>query len=195
MEEEMRERHMRLQQEEIRQREAEHAARERQHQEQYQSMPQHQNNTGAIPIHQPVASRVATAIHSPGGLLASHAGGPPPNPLGAPTGPGSAFGGPLHADANRALHSNASAAQQQAQQQHQMFGPGVLNHNGQNSAQMNPQQNPQANIFGGPLQQAEAAARVVQQMPFANGMPANHPQAQAQALGQGQQPILNVSGH
>lgn len=193
-EEHMRERQMRHQQEEIRQRELEHAERERQHREQYQSMPQHQNNTGAITIHQPVASRVGAAIHSPGGLLASHGGGPPPNPLGAPSGPGIAFGGPLHADANRTIqHQNAAAAQQQAQQQHQMFGQNVMNHGTQASVPMNAQQNTQASLFGGSLQQAEAAARVVQQMPFANGMPANHPQAGAQALGQGQQPILNVS--
>lgn len=194
-EQHMRERQMRMQQEEMVQREREHAERERQHREQYQAVPQHQHNAGAIPIHQPVASRLPGAIHSPGGLLANHGGGPLSNPLGGPAGSGIAFGGPLHADANRSMqHQNAAAAQQQ--QQHQMFNQNLLNHAAQQQQQNAPvgSQGGQAAVFGGPLG-AEAAARSIQGMngPFPNGMQPGHPAAGAQALGQGQQPILNVS--
>lgn len=178
-----RERQARLQQEEMAQRERDHQERERQHREQYQA-PQHQNSAGAIPLHQPVANRLGPAIHSPGGLLANHGGVPPPNPLGAPSGPGNAFGGPLHGDANRSLHQ-----QQNPSQQH-MFGQAINHAAQQQSAQMGAQgaQGP----FGGPLPQEAAAARSIQQIPFGNGM-GGHPAAGAQALGQGQQPILNVS--
>ncbi|KAI9808396.1 MAG: Transcriptional regulatory protein sin3 [Phylliscum demangeonii] len=41
--------------------------RDRQHRESFPA----QHHTGSIPIHQPVASKVSTAIHGPGGLLSS----------------------------------------------------------------------------------------------------------------------------
>jgi paired amphipathic helix protein Sin3a len=181
------------QQEELAQREREHnerQERERQHRDQYQPVPPHQNNTGSIPIHQPVASRLPGAIHSPGGLLANHGGAPHPGQLGAPSGPGNAFGGPLQSDASRSIQQNpqAQAATSQLQAQ-QSFGPGILHHNPINA--------PAA--FGGPLQQQqqqqqqEAVSRL-QQLPFGAPIPQGHQMPGAPALGQGgQQPILNVS--
>ncbi|KAI9883013.1 MAG: hypothetical protein M1823_005218 [Watsoniomyces obsoletus] len=51
----------------------------------------HQNHAGSLPIHQPVASKVSTAIHGPGGLLSGIGAGPgaapnPPPPPPAPPG-------------------------------------------------------------------------------------------------------------
>jgi len=194
LEEQHRQRSIQLQQqqEELAQREREQnerQERERQHREHYQAAPPHQNNTGSIPIHQPVASRLPTAIHSPGGLLATHGGAPPP-PLGAPSGPGNAFGGPLHTEAARPIQHNPPGSSGQ----HQVFGPTILNHNSSMS-----------NILGGPnfnpgqpqqqqaqqQQQQDAAARL---MPFGGPITPGHQIPGAQALGQGgQQPILNVS--
>jgi paired amphipathic helix protein Sin3a len=189
-EQQIRERHMR--QEEIVQREREHNERERQHreQQQYQSVPQHQNNTGTIPIHQPVASRLPGAIHSPGGLLANHGASAQSGQLGAPPGPGNTFGGPLHAEGNRSLqqHSQQNAI---TQQQHQIFGPSLLNHPAASAAPHGTPVGP-STVFGGPLQQ-DAAARVMQQVPFGGPMGSGHQIPGAPALGQGQQPILNVS--
>ena len=88
------------QQDEIVQRERdlqrEHELRERQQREQQQAVPL-QSQTGSIPIHQPVASRVQTTIHGPNGLL-SHLGtsasaGPPITSLTIPNGPSNIFGG------------------------------------------------------------------------------------------------------
>ncbi|RDW87684.1 hypothetical protein BP5796_03378 [Coleophoma crateriformis] len=160
--------------------------RERQHREQqHQPTPPHQNNTGSIPIHQPVASRLPGAIHSPGGLLANHGGAPPPGPLGAPSGPGNAFGGPLHSD-RPAQHNQPGTAGQQ--QPHQMFGPNLMNHNAPSNAGLGV---PGATApgFGGSLQQD--AARL-QQMPFGGPMTPAHQVPGGPAMGQGgQQPILN----
>lgn len=195
MEEQHRQRAI-LQQEELAQRERDHnerQERERQHRDQYQAAPSHQNNTGSIPIHQPVASRLPGAIHSPGGLLANHGGAPPTSgPLGAPNGPSNAFGGPLHGDAGRApQHNQQSGGAQQSQ--HQMFGPTLLNHNAApQSVPLGVPGGPGVG-FGGPLQQQEAAARL-QQIPFGGPVAPGHQVPSAQALGQGgQQPILNVS--
>jgi paired amphipathic helix protein Sin3a len=190
-EQQLRERHIIRQQEEMAQREREHNERERQHREQqYQSIPQHQNNAGAIPIHQPVASRLPGAIHSPGGLLANHGASGQSGSLGAPAGPGNAFGGPLHTEGNRSIQQH-NQQNNLAQQQHQMFGPGLLNHPtapaGPHGAQGGP-----STVFGGPLQ-SDAAARVMQQVPFGGPMAGGHQIPGAPALGQGQQPILNVS--
>lgn len=89
--EEQRRQHNLEQQEQLAQREREHNERqERERQHHREPYPTHQNNAGSIPIHQPVASRLPGAIHSPGGLLANHGGAPG---LGAPNGPGNAFGG------------------------------------------------------------------------------------------------------
>jgi paired amphipathic helix protein Sin3a len=190
------------QQEEIAQREREYGERQerdRQQREQYGPVPPHQNNAGSIPIHQPVASRLPGAIHSPGGILANHGGSQTSGPLGAPSGPGNAFGGPLHGEASRAIQHNPPSAPSQIQQ-HQAFTPSILGHNPapSNLALSVPGAN--AAGFGGSLQQQqqqqqqqEAASRL-QQIPF--GPPINQPHQipGAPAIGQGgQQPILNVS--
>ena len=194
------------QQELLAQREREHnerqdrQERERQHRDHYQPAPSHQNDTASIPLHQPVASRLPGAIHSPGGLLANHGGAPPPGPLGAPSGPGNAFGGPLHSEASRPTqHSAANVPQISAS-----FGPNILQHN---AAASLPIGLPQGGApgFGGSLQhhqqaqqqaqqqQQQEAARL-QQLPFGAQMPQGHQMPGAPALGQGgQQPILNVS--
>lgn len=183
------------QQEELAQRAREHSERQervRQEREQYQSTPAHQNDTGSIPIHQPVASRLPGAIHSPGGLLANHGGAPPSGPLGAPNGPGNAFGGPLHSDAGRVISHNPQNATNQLQQQ-QAFGPNVLHHN---SAMNLGGPGASAVNFGGPLQQQQPPQDAVrlQQLSFGAPLPQGHPMAGPPALGQGgQQPILNVS--
>lgn len=174
-------------------REREHIERERQHREQHQyAVPQHQNNTGTIPIHQPVASRVPQAIHSPGGLLANHGGAPASNPLGGPNGPGNAFGGPLHSEASRTMQQ-PNQHNSVAQQQHQLFGQNILNHAAATSAPVGVPGGSAQPVFGGPLQNEQAAARSMQQIPFGGAMNGGHPAAGTQALAQGQQPILNVS--
>ena len=184
----MRDQHMmrqhQQQQEELahRQREME----ERQRREQYnQSVPQHQNDARSIPLHQPVASRLPGAIHSPGGLLANHSGPAQGVPLGAPPGPGNAFGGPLHSEGARSIQQQSAVAQQQ----HQMFGPAMPHPVGPAAPPVLPGGPPG---FGGPLQ-SDAAARSMQQLPFGQPPVGGHPPQGAAALGQGQQPILNVS--
>jgi paired amphipathic helix protein Sin3a len=62
--------------------------------------PPHQNHAGSTPIHQPVASRVSTAIHAPGGLLANLNSGatataPQSGAMGTPSGLGGIFGGSM----------------------------------------------------------------------------------------------------
>lgn len=162
--------------------------RERREREQYQATPTHQNDAGSLPIHQPVASRLPGAIHSPGGLLANHGGAPPPGPLGAPSGPGNAFGGPLHNEAARVLPHNSQNATAQLQQQ-QGFPPSLLHHG--------PAPGATAVNFGGPLQQQQPPqdALRLQQLSFGAPLPQGHLNSGAPpALGQGgQQPILNVS--
>lgn len=96
-EREMRERQRH--QEEMAQREREQQDRESRERQHRESLPQ-QNHAGAIPIHQPVASKVSTAIHAPGGLLSSIGTGPGPNPSGGlahSTGSVAIFGTPLQA--------------------------------------------------------------------------------------------------
>lgn len=202
-EEEQRRAHALQQQQELAQREQnERQERERQHREHYQPAPPHQNDTGSIPIHQPVASRLPGAI-SPGGLLANQHAGPPPAlataPLGAPSGPGNAFGGPLHSEANRPVQVNAQTAASQLQQQ-QGFGPGILHHN--NAPPSAPIGAPGGTsvAFGGPLQQQQQTQQQQQQeavsrlqgLPFGGPIAPGHQIPGAPALGQGgQQPILN----
>ncbi|TVY44918.1 Paired amphipathic helix protein [Lachnellula subtilissima] len=201
--EEQRRAHALQQQAELVQREREQnerQERERQHREHYQPVPPHQNDTASIPLHQPVASRLPGAIHSPGGLLANHGGAPPSGPLGAPSGPGNAFGGPLHNEANRAIQHNPQNAASQLQQQ-QGFGPSILHHNNAPpSVPIGPASTTGVG-FGGPLQQQqqtqqqqqqEAMSRL-QQLPFGGPIPQGHQISGAPAaLGQaGQQPILN----
>lgn len=79
-------------------------AREQQAREQHQ--PPHENHTGAITIQQPVASRMASTLHGPNGILNDQhvsANAPPPQPsapLGAPSGPGNVFANGVHASDN-----------------------------------------------------------------------------------------------
>jgi paired amphipathic helix protein Sin3a len=64
----------------------------------------HQNHAGSIPIHQPVASKVPSTIHGPGGLLSGMGGGAGPVPSTAPmtgsNGPGGGFGPPTTNNGN-----------------------------------------------------------------------------------------------
>jgi paired amphipathic helix protein Sin3a len=120
-------------------------------------------------------------------LLANHGAVAQQGPLGAPAGPGNAFGGPLHHEGNRPMQQHGPPQPQP----HQIFGPGPLNH-------PNPPTAPHAApgggpaVFGGPLHQ-DAAARVMQQVPFGGQVAPGHQMPGAPALAQGQQPILNVS--
>ncbi|CAI4218678.1 unnamed protein product [Parascedosporium putredinis] len=93
---------------------------ERTHREPYHPSVPHHSTAGSIPIHQPVASRLPGAIHSPGGLLANH-GSTSAIPLGAPSGPVATFGGPLHEQGNRPPAQHGP--QNNPGPQHQMFGP------------------------------------------------------------------------
>ncbi|KAI1855557.1 hypothetical protein JX266_000422 [Neoarthrinium moseri] len=144
----------------------------------------HHSNAASLPIHQPVASRLPGAIHSPGGLLASH--GSAPIPLGAP--PGASFPGgpgPGPAESNRAPQHNAQNASSQ------MFtaisGPGPNAGPPTSSAGS-------ALALGPPLQQ-DARPPAAQTIPFSGGSaggPAGPPVPPGGgALQQGQQPILN----
>ncbi|KAI1455887.1 paired amphipathic helix protein Sin3b [Annulohypoxylon moriforme] len=158
---------------------------ERHQREQFPAGTPRQSNTASLQIHQPVASRLPGAIHSPGGLLATHGGSGPPIPLGAPSGPVNTFGGPLQADSNRSIPHNAQNAS------NQMFGAiGGHNQNPSGSSA------PSNHLFGGPLQQD--GNRASQNIPFgsSNGaIPGGaHPipsGGNAGGMPQGQQPILN----
>ncbi|ESZ98162.1 hypothetical protein SBOR_1465 [Sclerotinia borealis F-4128] len=201
MEEQHRQRALQQQQEEMeemvtqreRERDLERQERDRQHREQYQPAPPHQSNTGSIPLHQPVANRTTTAMHSPGGILATHG-----TPLGAPSGPGNAFGGPLHNDAARNLQHHAQNAAQQPQQQHMFNSEPIFSR-----SSGAPQSNVPLGVpgvpdvgFGRPqlvpretTQQEVAAARL---MPFGGPITPGHQMPGTAGLTQGgQQPILN----
>lgn len=181
---------------------AERQERDRQVREHFGGpVPPHQNTATPMTIHQPQASRLSGAIHSPGGLLANHGGAPPAGPLGAPSGPGNAFGGPLHSEANRNVPQNPQSSAAPLQQQHQSFAPSILGHNP--TASNVAIGNPGASVagFGGAIQAQQhpqahqEAANRLQQIPFGPPVPAHQVQG-APALGQGgQQPILNVSLH
>lgn len=147
----------------------------------------HHSNAGSLPIHQPVASRLPGAIHSPGGLLASH-GSAPPIPIGGPSS-ASFPAGPLADVSNRPPPQNAQNASSQ------MF-----------SAIGGPTPAPAASAAGaalslGPPLQQENTRPQTQGIPFGGGSGSGSgtggppiPQgAGAGALQQGQQPILNVS--
>ncbi|EDO03736.1 hypothetical protein SS1G_06217 [Sclerotinia sclerotiorum 1980 UF-70] len=198
MEEQLRQRALQHKQEDMttqRERDLERQERDRQHREQqYQPAPPHQSNAGSIPLHQPVANRTTTAMHSPGGILATHG-----TPLGAPSGPGNAFGGPLHNDAARNLQHHAQNAAQQPQQQH-IFSSEPIFSRGSGA----PQSNAPLGVpgvadvgFGRPqivsretTQQEVAAARL---MPFGGGpvTPGHQMPGPAGLTQGGQQPILN----
>lgn len=169
---------------------------ERQHREYQPSAPPHHSSAGSIPIHQPVASRIANSIHSPGGLLANHGGPAPSIPLGAPSGPTASFGGPLLGDSARPpQHSGPGAGPAPNANQHQVFAPfghgpggglGVLNGG--------------SGLFGGHLQPDKSrgvqqdGGRTVQQINLGPGHGVVHIVTPVSgAMSQGQQPILNVS--
>jgi paired amphipathic helix protein Sin3a len=144
----------------------------------------HHSNAGSLPIHQPVASRLPGAIHSPGGLLANH-GSAPPMPLGAPSGASSFPGGPLQAESSRQPPQNAQNAS------NQMFSAIGGPNSGPPTSAAGP-----ALALGPPLQQ-EGARPPAQGIPFGggSGVSTGGPPVPpgAGALQQGQQPILNVS--
>jgi len=170
--------------------------RERQQREQYGGAPPHQNNAGSIPLHQPVASRLPGAIHSPGGILANHGGPPPSVPLGAPSGPGNAFGGPLHSEGSRPVQHNPQSTTAQLQQSHAFGGPNILNHNAAPPTAPHGASAAAGLAFGPTLQQQQQQQQdALRSLPF-GGPPVTpaHQMAGAPAMGQGgQQPILNVS--
>lgn len=152
--------------------------------------PPHHSSAGSLPIHQPVASRIATTIHSPGGLLANHGGSAPPMPIGAPSGPAPGFGaGPMHGPP----HGGPGPA---ATTQHAVFAPLPHGPGGQNGS-MGGSAGP-ASIFGGPLQEGgrggpPEGGRGLPQLPIAPGTGPGHQIPAGPGMTQGQQPILNVS--
>ncbi|KAI0151559.1 hypothetical protein GGR57DRAFT_470702 [Xylariaceae sp. FL1272] len=171
---------------------------ERHHRDGYPTGTPHHSNAASLQLHQPVASRPQTAIHSPGGLLANHGGAGPPISLGPPSGPVATFGGPLQAESNRPHQHNAQSASSQ------MFG--AL---GGPAAAVSTAAGASGALFGGPLQQQETG-RPAQAIPFgpggvvagapvpgnaANAPPMPQPAGPGAANGamqqQGQQPILN----
>ncbi|KAH7313522.1 hypothetical protein B0I35DRAFT_355937 [Stachybotrys elegans] len=191
----MEERHRAIQQHEEMARRDQERDRERERErdrdsgDRYQSAPHH-SSAGTIPIHQPVASRLPGAIHSPGGLLASHNGNPPPIPLGAPTGPGpmAGFGGPLQSEHSRQM---PHGGQPGANPQHQMFAP--MSHG---QAPVNPSQgapNGPGAGFPGPIPPPQDPQRGGAQQhgggPFPGVTPGGH--QIPGGITQGQQPILN----
>ncbi|KAM0562997.1 hypothetical protein ACHAPJ_001840 [Fusarium lateritium] len=160
--------------------------RDRESNERYQSTPHH-SSAGSIPIHQPVASRIPGAIHSPGGLLANHNGNPQ-IPLGAPSGgPLAAFGGPLQGDHNRPVQHGGP---NNSNTQPQMFAP--MPHATGPPTSTQAAANSVAAVFGGPLQQQpQDGQRGAQQgAPFNPGAASAAHQLPG-GITQGQQPILN----
>lgn len=160
---------------------------ERHQRDQFPAGTPRQSNTASLQIHQPVASRLPGAIHSPGGLLATHGGSGPPIPLGAPSGAVNSFGGgPIQTESNRPLPHNAQNAS------NQMFGA-IGGHNQGSSGPSGAV----GHLFGGPLQQE--GNRASQGLPFGGSGGAipggTHPipSGGAGSMPQGQQPILNVS--
>ena len=90
--------------------------REQQQREQHQSP--HENHTGAIPIQQPVASRVPATLHGPNGILNDQhpgVGAAPSQPLsalGAPSGPGNVYGNGVQAQNDNSLRPFAQQVTQ-----------------------------------------------------------------------------------
>jgi paired amphipathic helix protein Sin3a len=172
---------------------------ERSHREPYHSGAPHHSSAGSLPIHQPVASRISGAIHSPGGLLANHGSSAPSIPLGAPPGPVADFGGPLHEQGSRPPAQHGS--QSNAAPSHQLYNPAA--HSSAPSSASAAAAGPGSSqpIFGGPLPGQESQATV----PQGQAGPANAPAPQAPGgpgvpgipgvpgVAQAQQPILTVS--
>ncbi len=90
--------------------------REQQQREQHQSP--RENHTGAIPIQQPVASRVPATLHGPNGILNDQhpgVGAAPSQPLaalGAPGGPGNVYGNGVQARDDNSLRPFAQQVTQ-----------------------------------------------------------------------------------
>ncbi|KAH9894608.1 hypothetical protein F4778DRAFT_747639 [Xylariomycetidae sp. FL2044] len=154
---------------------------ERHHRDQYPATTPHHSNTASLQIHQPVASRLPGAIHSPGGLLANHGGSGPS--LGPGSGPGAAlptFGASLPNDSNRPIPHNAQTASSQ------MFGAIAAGAGGPNPGR-SASSGGSASIFGGPLNQQIPTGG--HPGPAGPGGPPNG--GGGGGLPQGQQPILN----
>ncbi|KAM3555249.1 hypothetical protein MY1884_005700 [Beauveria asiatica] len=149
----------------------------------------HQSSAGSIPIHQPVASRIPGAIHSPGGLLANHNGSASAMPIGGPSGPMQNYGGPPPPnDHSRPLQHGGPGASGQ----HPAYGS--MPH-GQPPQGGPPPPPGTGSVFGGPLQQQSQPPQDAQR-PGPQGAPMANvpPPAGSQIPGgitQGQQPILN----
>ncbi|KKA26240.1 hypothetical protein TD95_000061, partial [Thielaviopsis punctulata] len=164
---------------------------ERQHREQYPPgppPPPHHSNAGSLPIHQPVASRLPGAIHSPGGILAGHGAVPSQIPLGAPpaSGPVSNFGPPLHEQQGRPMPPHGVGAPGQ----HQMYAPMQHNNGLMSNAPIGAPNVPQPGSgFAGGM--PPDGQRSMSQTQFGPGPAAGHPPSQGPAIAQGQQPILN----
>ncbi|KAK0657376.1 hypothetical protein B0T16DRAFT_401579 [Cercophora newfieldiana] len=187
-------RHRAIQQEDMarRERERERDEAERQHREPYQPSAPHHSSAGSLPIHQPVASRISTTIHSPGGLLANHGVSAPPIPIGAPA---HGYPPPQHHEPGRPpQHSGPGPA---PNTQHPIFAPLPHAQAGPNNSigGMGPGPGP---IISGPLQQGNGRAipEGQQQAPPMPPFAATMVTGQAMPSGpngmpQGQQPILN----
>ncbi|KAM0524149.1 hypothetical protein ACHAPE_001407 [Trichoderma viride] len=186
-ERDMDERHRAMQQHEEMARRDQERDRERERErdsDRYPPAP-HQSSAGSIPIHQPVASRISGAIHSPGGLLANHNGNAPPIPLGAPSGPLGNFGGPLQGEHGRPIQHGGPGG---ANGQHQMFASIPHTQPPPNGSQAAPG----GGIFGGPLQpqhQQEGGRGGQQNASMVGVAPGGH--QIPGGITQGQQPILN----
>ncbi|KAF3073564.1 Paired amphipathic helix protein pst1 [Trichoderma lentiforme] len=187
-EREMDERHRAIQQHEEMARRDQERERERERERESDRYPPapHQSSAGSIPIHQPVASRISGAIHSPGGLLANHNGNAPPISLGAPSGPLGTFGGPLQSEHGRPIQHGGPGG---ANGQHQMFAS--ISHT--QPPPNNSQAAPGGGIFGGPLQpqhQQDGGRGGQQNATMVGVAPGGH--QMPGGITQGQQPILNL---
>lgn len=200
---EMEERHRAIQQHEemARRYQERDRDRDRDANDRFQSTPHHSSSAGAIPIHQPVASRTTNAIHSPGGILGNYSSNAPNPPVGgggagAGAGGHSGFGGSLQQSGQH----DRQPAQGNAASQHQIFAGLPHNQGGSGTSQPSAP-GPStaaaaAAVFGGPLPQQQQDGRPGQQSggpPFRGMTPSGGSQQLPPGLVQGQQPILNVS--
>ena len=98
------------------QQQREQQQREQQQREQHQSP--RENHAAAVPIQQPVASRVPATLHGPNGILNDQHPGvgtappPPQAPLGAPSGPGNVFGNSVQTAGDNSLRPFVQQVQQ-----------------------------------------------------------------------------------
>ena len=100
------------------QREAMHREQLREQQQREQRQSPRENHTGAIPIQQPVASRVPATLHGPNGILNDQHPGvgaaqsQPLAALGAPNGPGNVYGNGVQAQNDNSLRPFAQQVTQ-----------------------------------------------------------------------------------